>query len=255
MPPRPDIKLGPLTRVIIDNAVWAVSNYFPGSQGWADEFEKILTFIESQGQFKKFYSRLCAKERDGALAEVRAGFYFHRNGFQILKWEPEAVSGIPGDIEISWRKTESLFLEVKNPGWEGELSEEERKTGRKQRPKYFSGDGRFVDPFSRVMYVVDKSLPKFCSFRINISVIVDNLFLSPLEMPTDIVFGRIKHELLNPEYETVSGVFLLNPVLYDEEVEYRAFFVPGNGRPLPDLVKKAFLKENEQPKFPHWFDR
>ncbi len=41
--------------------------------------------------------------------------------------------------------------------------------------------------------------------------------------------------------------------LYDAEVEYRAFFIPGNGKSLPNLIKEAFLKNNARPKFPHWF--
>jgi hypothetical protein len=198
---------------------------------------------------------LCAKERDGALAEARAGFYFHRNGFQILKWEPEEVPGIPGDIEISWYDTEALFLEVKNPGWEGELLEEEIKAGRTKLPKYVHADSRAIDPFERVMYVVGKSLSKFCNYRVNLAVVVDNLFVSPLEMPTDILIDRIGHELSDPEYKTVSGVFLLNPVLYEADVEYRAFFVSGSGKPVPDIVNEAFLKENARPKLPHWFKR
>lgn len=255
MPPPKDVKLGPLTRTIIDNAVWTSSSTFPSNQGWSDEFEKILTFLESQGQFKRFFSRLCARERDGALAEARAGFFFHRNGFQILKWEPEAMPGIPGDIEISWYNTEALFLEVKNPTWEGELLEEEIKSGRTKLPKYLHAESRAIDPFERVMFVVGKSLRKFCNNRVNLAVVVDNLFVSPLEMPTDIVFERIVNELANPDYKNVSGAFLLNPVSYGGDVEYRALFVSGIGKPLPDLVKDAFLKENARSKLPHWFNR
>jgi hypothetical protein len=45
MPPLSDVKLGPLTRTIIDNAVWAGSSFFPGNQAWADEFEKFSHFL------------------------------------------------------------------------------------------------------------------------------------------------------------------------------------------------------------------
>ncbi|MBI4493210.1 MAG: hypothetical protein HY690_10510 [Chloroflexi bacterium] len=98
--PPEKVALGRLTQVILDQAVWRAKDEFPAHQPWADELERILAFLEAQGQFERFRSRLYARERDGALAEARAAFYFHRNGFRILGWEPEEVPGIPGDIEV-----------------------------------------------------------------------------------------------------------------------------------------------------------
>lgn len=250
MPPPNKINLGPRTRAILSDAVWSEKSFFPGHQSWADEFEKILAFLEAQGQFERFYSRLRAKERDGALAEARAGFYFHRNGFKILKWEPEAVPRVPGDIEIAWRNTEAIFLEVKNPGWEGELSEEEINTGRTKLPKRIKGgEGRSFGPPERVLYAMYKALPKFNATRINLIVVDDDLFVSPVEYPIDILTARIANEIIKPEYANVSGVFLLNPKSYGAEVEYRTFFVTGKGKPLPGLVEGAFLEENKSSKF------
>lgn len=252
MPPPINVKLGTLTRAILDGAVWREKHPFPAHQAWADEIERVLAFLEMQGQFGRFQSRLRAWERDGAMAEARAGFYFHRNGFRILAWEPVAVAGIPGDIEIVWRDTEALFLEVKCPSWEGELEKEEIQAGRTERPKHINAEGRAIDPVERVMYVVGKALPKFSPDRANLVVVVDDLFVSPLDLPTTFVSGRLAGELADARYSTVSGVFLLNPVLYRDEVEYRAFFVPGSGKPLPDQVKGAFLDENTRPKTPPW---
>lgn len=79
--------------------------------------------------------------RNAAFAEALAGFYFHRNGFRVLRWESEEVSGVPGDLEVAWRDTDPIFAEVKCPRWEGELTEEER-TARKQRPKYINAEYR-----------------------------------------------------------------------------------------------------------------
>jgi hypothetical protein len=245
VPPPDTVKLGTRARAILDGAVWCEKHSFPAHQAWADEIERILAFLESQSQFGRFQSRLCAWERDGALAEARAGLYFHRNGFRILGWEPVAVAGIPGDIEISWRDTEPLFLEVKCPSWEGELEKKEIQAGRTERPKYISAEARAIDPVERVIYAVRKALPKFSPDRTNLVVVVDDLFVLPLDVPTAFVTGRLAGELADECYRKVSGVFMLSPVVYpDKEVEYRAFFVPGNGKPIPDPVKSAFLNEN-----------
>jgi hypothetical protein len=245
VPPPDNVKLGPRISTIVDGAVWREKHSFPAHQAWADEIEKVLAFLESQDQFTRFKSRLCAWERDGAMAEARAGFYFHRNGFRIVQWEPVAVAGIPGDIEIAWRDTQPIFVEVKCPSWEGELDEEEIQAGRTECPKYINAEGHWIDPVERVLYAIRKSLPKFSSDRVNLVVVVDDLFVSPLDIPTSFVTGRLAGELEDLRYNKVSGVFMLNPVVYpDKEVEYRAFFVPGNGKPIADPVKSAFLNEN-----------
>jgi hypothetical protein len=245
LPPPENVKLGTLTRAIVDGAVWREKHPFPAHQAWADEIERILSFLQSQDQFGRFQSRLCAWERDGALAEARAGFYFHRNGFRILQWEPIAVVGIPGDIEISWRDTDPTFLEVKCPSWEGELEKKEIQAGRTEQPKYISAEGRPIDPVERVIYAVGKVLPKFSPDRTNLVVVVDDLFVSPLDIPTSFVAGRLTGKLADARFNKVSGVFMLNPVVYPaKEVEYRALFVPGKGKPLPNPVTAAFLDEN-----------
>ena len=116
---------------MVEGSVWLDKSVFPAHQEWADETEKVLAFLESQGVLDSMMSRLTAREseRDGALAEARTGFFFSRNGFRIVEWEPEAVMGRPGDLEIQWRDTPTIFVEVKGPGWEGELSDEEIRAG------------------------------------------------------------------------------------------------------------------------------
>jgi hypothetical protein len=253
VPPPDHVNLGPMTRTILDGAVLRNKDEFPAHQAWADEVERVLAFLATQGQFERLLRRLRAKERNAALAEARAGFYFHRNGFQIVRWEPEAVPGIPGDLEIAWHDTEPLFLEVKCPSWEGELAEEEIRARRTERPKYINAEGRAIDPVERVIYVVSKALPKFDAARINLVVVVDDLFVSPLDTPSDFVAGRLVREFADARYASVSGIFMLNPVVYELAVEYRAFFIPGPGKGLPDRVKAAFLDENSRSKTPPWF--
>ena len=108
-----------------------------------------------------------------------------------------------------------------------------------------NAEGRWIDPVERVLYAIGKSLPKFSPNRANLVVVVDDLFVSPLDIPGSFVTGRLAGELADLRYSKVSGVFMLSPVVYsDKEVEYRAFFVLGNGKPVPDPVKSAFLNEN-----------
>ncbi|MFQ5729708.1 MAG: hypothetical protein ACE5GN_05045 [Waddliaceae bacterium] len=148
------------------------------------------------------------------------------------------MSRIPGDLEISWRGTEPLFLEVKCPRWEGELEENERQSGRKEQHKYLNAEVRSMGPVERVVYVVRKALPKFDTANVNLVVVVDDLFLSPLDIPNNVVAARLANAMTEDEcYSAVSGVFMLNPVVCGDEVEYRALLVLGPGKSLSDGVK------------------
>ena len=122
MPPPADVHLGPRTRLLIDRSAWSASSVFPSGQEWADDTERILGFLEAQGVLETFLPRLLAREWEGAFAEARVGYFFKRNGFKVLNWEPMKVPDRPGDIDIQWMETEPIFVEVKGPGWKGELA-------------------------------------------------------------------------------------------------------------------------------------
>jgi hypothetical protein len=107
------------------------------------------------------------------MAEARAAFFFHRNGFQILRWEPEEVPDHPGDLDIQWQESEPIFVEVKGPDWEGELTEAERVAGRTSLPKYINAEGRAIVPQERVLYAITRALPKLAEQRANLVVVVD----------------------------------------------------------------------------------
>jgi hypothetical protein len=248
--PRDDVTLGSLTRVMLGRASWGAESAFPSTQKWADEVERVLRFLDVQGVLDGFLPRLCGREaeRDGALAEARMGFFFSRNGFRILRWEPVEVLNRPGDLDIQWGDTEPIFVEVKGPGWEGELSQEAREAGRLNAPKYVNAEARFVDPVERVEYAINKALPKFASSRVNLVAVVDDLFFSPTEIPAVILNGRLKRFYADPQYRVVAGVFLMNPVshVHASEVEYRSHFVPNENamKHLPDVVATGFLASN-----------
>src|SRR5438034_6559839 len=146
MPPPVAVDLGPLTRAVLARACWSESSEFPAHQSWADEVERVLSFLDAHDVFDRFLPRLTAIEWQGALEEARTAFFFFRNGFRITAWEPRAVPTRPGDLEIQWQDTESIFVEVKGPGWEGELTPEQIRAGRARKPKYIQAEARAVGP-------------------------------------------------------------------------------------------------------------
>lgn len=253
-----DVQLGPMTRSMLEGATWQQSSEFPAHQNWADDIERVLCFLVAQGVFERFLPRLRAREteRDGALAEARTGFFFHRNGFRILQWEPEAVAGRPGDLDIQWRDTEPFFVEVKGPGWEGELTRDEIAEGRTTAPKYINAEARAIDPTERVVYAVEKALPKFSPDRINLVVVVDDLFFSPTELPKPLLEGRLTRALVEDRFRPVAGIFLLNPCSYtgENQVEYIDHYIPNPkaARFLPNAVHDGLLAGNANPHGPRW---
>lgn len=259
MPPPEEVKLGPLTRTVLDGAFWRAKSQYPASQVWADEAERLFAFLVTQCVFDRFLPRLRAREREktAALAEARVGFFFHRNGFRILRWEPEEVPGHPGDLDIQWRDTEPIFVEVKGPDWEGELSEAERRTGRKGLPKYINAEARVIAPQERVLYAITRALPKLVERRANLIVVVDDLFVSPLYLTKDYLTRALVNGLADPTCRSVGGVFLLNPVSYGDFVEYRKYFAPnvGAAHPLPDVVKEGLAAGNNDPQGPRWMKK
>ena len=256
MPPPDKVKLGPLTRAILDKAEWRESSKYPAFQEWADEAERLFAFLQAQGIFERFLPRLCAREREktAAMAEARAGFFFHRNGFRILRWEPEEVTGRPGDLDIQWRNSEAIFVEVKAPDWEGELTERERRDGRKDLPKYINAEVRAIAPQERVLYAIAKATPKLAEHRANLVVVVDDLFVSPVEMLKDHLSAAVANHLADPERCLVGGVLLINPVSFGQYVEYRKYFMPNVSakHPLPKVVTEGLTAGNNDPQGPRW---
>lgn len=255
--PRPqDVKLGPLTRAVVEGAIWREESEYPAFQVWADEAESLLAFLVAQGVFERFLPRLRAREREktAALAEARAGFFFHRNAFRIIRWEPEEVPGRPGDLDIQWRDSEPIFVEVKGPDWQAELTDVKRGAGRKDLPKYINAEGRAIAPQERVTYAISKALPKLGERRANLVVVVDDLFVSPLDLPKDYLTAVIAKDLTDPARNLVGGVFLLNPVCYGDVVEYRKYFVPNVDaiHPLPGAVTEGLMIGNNDPQGPRW---
>lgn len=150
---REEIRLGRLTRVIREEARWVGQDDFPASQDWADEVEQVLQHLECHGMFSKFLPALRAdnRQRDAAMAEARVAFWFCRNGFRITRWFPQ-VTKRAGDLEVVWSDGPAIFVEVKCPTWQSELTKEELQDSRKFEPRYKNGEARSLDQDRAVLY-------------------------------------------------------------------------------------------------------
>lgn len=195
------VKLGPLTSTIRDRAVWSTEDQFPSDQTWADEVERVLSFAQVQGQFENYLGALRgnARQRHSALAELRVAFFFARNQFQIVEWKPTGANGKEGEFTVrsaSGATGATVFVEVKSPSWEGELSDAEKTCERKQQGKYLHGEGRFIAPWERVQFVLDKGYGKFRDDTRNLLVIADDLFVS-LEHGTNLQAGMALYSSQN----------------------------------------------------------
>lgn len=243
-----EVMIGPLTKKVLGGSVDCSRYHFLASQAWAGDFEEIIGFLNAQGVLDRFLPRLRARERPGAIAEARTGMILSRIGFHICRWGPLEVPGHPGDLEIRWQEGESVFVEVKRPGWEGELSETERQTNRQDLPKHINAEVRSVAPHERVMFAVQKAMPKLARHRANLVAVVDDLFVSPLDLGSNTT-AAISYRLADPQYRLVGGVFLLNPVCYDEVVLYRWDLVtnPDAEHPLPAATCKRLARDNCDP--------
>ena len=173
------ITLGPLSSSVADGASWLGTDEYPPSQSWADELERVLAFAKSRGGFKRCFGDLrgSASQRDSALAELRVAFFLDRNGFRLTEWKPRGADQKEGEYCIGCPSGQDMFVEVKSPGWESELSQAERLAGRTKSPKYINAEARFFDSAKPIRFAVTKAYLKFAADRKNLLVVADDLFM------------------------------------------------------------------------------
>lgn len=248
-----EIKLGPLTRAMCDSASWKGQDDFLSSQLWADEVEKVLSFLEVHGQFERYLPVLKGKlsQRNGALAEAIVAFFFHRNGFSILSWEPKGASDNLGEFEIQWKNTQPIFVEVKGPRWEGELEDDEKFGPRRGQPRYIDAEARWVDPVQKVISAAEKAAPKFLPDKPNLLVVAGYLlFLSPSDLPRDIVEPKLSHALSDQKFSNIGGIMIFDIYYGLRGIEYPMVFVENpNAEPLcviPKDVSKGLSAANQK---------
>jgi hypothetical protein len=149
-------------------------------------------------------------------------FFFKRNGFDILRYDPDTINNI--DFEIQWRDSPIICCEVKNPGWEGELTEEEKKGARKGLPKYISGEARTINPCERICYPIEKAREKLPLKTSNIIAIVPDLFVSVTDLFSPSI-EKLKEYLSIKQNKIIGGVILLEAIHYGKGVEIFHLFI------------------------------
>jgi hypothetical protein len=247
-----DFNFGPITRQLLSRAEWYGKDDFPAFQEWADELEMLLQFANSLGQFQRYFPRRLKQEekRDETLSEVRAALFFERNGFKVCEWEPPGASGKRGDLLIKAGCHRRVFVEVKSPGWQGELTPEEHKAGRKCLDKYIDGDGRSVAGWKALRHSISKAYEKFESNKRNLLFVADDLFIPliresdgapglqteiALRARSDIYDGKPGY-FTTRDYELLGGVLLFSAQLSNGRILYRGRYFEN-----PCATRKAKL--------------
>ena len=220
-------------------------------QEYADECETLLAFVKDCPA-SLFLPRLRAKkqQRDEALNEIRVAYFLHSVGYPVIDWEPVDA----GEHKLEYAVAipdQRMLVEVKSPGWEAEVSVDQRAAGRTKEPKYRENvtEGGPAGPVQVIRRAVEKALPKFTGNFPSLVVISDDCFVNlaewgwgPLTMAlTQNAFGGYGPGLfLQPEYSSIGAVCLFRSVLYlgKNEVEYQTFCL-GN----PNATSSAAVPE------------
>jgi len=199
---------------------------WPSSQECADEVERVLAFLEAQGQLtpERFLGQLRGKlgQREGAIGHARAAYWLHRNGYRITHWEPKATNN-PGDLEFQLRDAPRVFVEVKHRTWQSELTAEEIAGGRGKELPYKNGEVLHPDPEQAVLYAADKAIAmkKFASDRPNMLIVMVNLRTRVVEhLGTDFIAGQLDR----PDYNSIGGILVLEVQSKNDKISYLTKF-------------------------------
>src|SRR5208282_6295314 len=117
---------GPIARRLICPARW--KDAYPARPEFAQELEVLLAYADGYG-VPNFVPRLEAKaaQRDETLNELRVAYWFDQFGFSVAQWDPPGLGGMVGEYLIKAPEQQNVFVEVKSPGWEGQLTDAERQ--------------------------------------------------------------------------------------------------------------------------------
>lgn len=248
--PPPEVSLGPLTMTVLNRARWKEQDHYPAYQTFADECEILLEFIQAHGQFDRYFGDLTAsgRQRNAALSELRVAYYLSRNGFEIVRWKPVGLAPKEGEFLIRGPAGVEIFVEVKGPSWQSELSDEEKMTGRTKQPKQLDLEARAIAPWRAIQIAVKKAYEKLASGIPNLLVIADDLFVG-LQHGTEMMASMALYEqhykgcFTVPDYEKLggTGIFWMDSSKDTVTYEMRLFLNPLASEPLlPDDLIEIF---------------
>lgn len=174
-------RLGPVARRFLSRKKWA--DQYPAHKCFADELEELVAFVLHNGRGAQFLPRLNARDRDRnkTLSELRVAYFFAKNGFPVVEWEPPGLGTRRGEFVLSVAGRERVFVEVKSRGWESELSRAQIEAGRPKQPKYQQGEGGAFGNWDAVHACINDAYSKFRPDSRNLLVIADDLKISLFE--------------------------------------------------------------------------
>ncbi|HMX42780.1 MAG TPA: hypothetical protein PKB12_03590 [Elusimicrobiota bacterium] len=193
---------------------------------WRVEISEWLRYINEKNQSERFIPRLTPlrpRQRDETLAEIYSAFFIERVlRYPVIDWERKTVGGRDVDLVVQSGVNE-IYCEVKSPGWESELTDEEKKSTRKEKPKYINAEARSFAPWLAIRSAVKKATPKFINGKQNLVIVNDDLFISPASLDyqsqhnVDIalrysgstIYGGEKGLFCQDAYRIVGGVLLI----------------------------------------------
>jgi hypothetical protein len=159
------------------------------------------------------------------------------------------AGGCKGEFSIEGPSRLPVFTEVKNPGWEGELTAEELKAGRQHQPKDLYCEGRSAASWERAQFEVRKAYKKFDPQNRNLLILADDLFIS-LRHGTELwanyaLYSRQTAGCFRDNtYENLGGVGFFwvvpnsDPISYEMRIFLNPYVVQS--AELPEDIREAF---------------
>ncbi len=254
---------GPAARRLLSPDRW--TDGYAATPEFAKELDVLLSFADDHDRLPHFIPRLESKnaQRDEALDELRVAYLLHHSHFPVTRWEPPGLNGKVGEYLVGTREGQRVFVEVKSPGWEGELSDEERNAGRAKQSKYQQGErgGGFVNwqPLQRCI-ASPRTYPKFSPTQPNLLIVADDLKM-PLSESLDHVeialyadhagYGEMGY-FTSAKFENLGGIGIfralslafsaVSKVEYDFKLFENPFALPSVKLPASLLMLKTSLR-------------
>jgi hypothetical protein len=224
--------------------VWG--DLYPAWQWYADECERLLSFLAAHGELDRFWPRLRSRrqQRDEALNEIRVGYFLDSTGYPVVGWELMDAAPYNVEFAVALGQASKVLVEVKSPGWEAELLRIEQAQGRTKQEKYMDLDARAARPVDVIRRTTTKALPKFTGTAPSLIVISDDCFVNlgewgwgPLAMALtqrSIAYGPgLFHD---PACSTIGGVCLFWLSRANEEGVGYASLCMANPNALPSAA-------------------
>lgn len=221
---------GPVARRLLSPDHW--TDEYPAWPAWGRELDALLLFADEQGRLPHFLPRLESRntQRDEALSELRVAYLLHHCQFPIVQWEPPGLNRKVGEYLIITAEGQHVFVEVKSPGWEGELSEEELRAGRAKLAKYHQRDGGAIGNWRPLRRCIasERTYPKFVPTLPNLLIVADDLRVclhDSLNHVEIALYGD--HKLYgeagyftSPKFQNLGGVGIFRALSKGDGIDY-----------------------------------